>query len=56
MLRLAGGATPPPSFFAQLSSLRQLEVLELLPGVYGQVLGDLEVDLASAAIRERFRV
>uniref|UniRef100_A0A383VCX0 F-box domain-containing protein n=1 Tax=Tetradesmus obliquus TaxID=3088 RepID=A0A383VCX0_TETOB len=48
VLRLAGGATPPPSFFAQLSGMRQLEVLELLPGAYGQALGDLDIDVASA--------
>lgn len=39
LLRLAGGATPPPSFFEQLTCLRQLRVLELLPGVYGQIAG-----------------
>lgn len=48
VLRLAGGATPPASFFERLTVLRQLEVLEFLPGVYGQLLNDMDVDMASA--------
>jgi hypothetical protein len=48
VLRLASGATPPPSFFAQLSCMRQLSVLEFLPGGYGQLFGDMDADMASA--------
>jgi hypothetical protein len=40
----AGGATPPPAFFEALASLKQLKVLEVLPGVYGQIAGyDMDV-------------
>lgn len=55
----AGGATPPAAFFEALSSLKQLRVLEVLPGVYGQIAGyDMDVgqgdagesDLAGACV------
>ncbi|KAF6254274.1 hypothetical protein COO60DRAFT_335956 [Scenedesmus sp. NREL 46B-D3] len=46
-LRLTGGATPEPDFFAQLSSLRHLEVLAFLPGVFGQA-SDVDINVASA--------
>eukprot|EP00775_Hariotina_reticulata_P006501 gene6501-6729_t len=37
VLRLAGAPCPPPSFFADLSFLRNLSTLEYLPGGYSQV-------------------
>lgn len=45
----AGGATPPPAFFEALASLKQLRVLEVLPGVYGQIAGyDMDVGQGDA--------
>lgn len=44
-----GGATPLPAFFEALSGLKQLRVLEVLPGVYGQIAGyDMDVGQGDA--------
>lgn len=51
VLRLAGGATPPPPFFEGLTALRRLRTLELLPGVYGQIAGfDMDVVQPGAGV------
>lgn len=48
-LLCAGGATPTPSFFEALVALKQLHVLEVLPGVYGQIAGyDMDVGQGDA--------
>jgi hypothetical protein len=45
----AGGATPLPAFFEALAGLKQLRVLEVLPGVYGQIAGyDMDVGQGDA--------
>jgi len=51
LLRLAGGATPTPAFFEGLVCLKQLRVLEVLPGVYGQIAGyDMDMGQGDAGV------
>lgn len=52
-----GGATPTPAFFEGLLALKQLRVLEVLPGVYGQIVGyDMDVGQADAGGFDRERI